>query len=200
MCVNTCLAYMGPFADLDICPMCLEPRYDQLILARPQIQALWRDLTSASNMRYHEERTQELIEELQLNDRALKSYDNFFAGSDYINAVAEGQIQSGDTVLMFSMDGAQLYEKKSSDCWIYIWVIFDLSPDKRYQKKHVLPDGIIPGPNKPKNIDSFIFPGLHHLSAIQREGLRIWDSSRNIIFTSKPFLALVEGRFGDQVD
>jgi hypothetical protein len=91
---------------------------------------------------------------------------------------------------MLSLDGAQLYEHKASDCWIYIWVIFDHAPDTRYKKKHVLPGGFIPGLNKPKNVDSYLFPGLHHLLALQCKGLRVWDASWNIVFVSKLLLGL----------
>jgi hypothetical protein len=89
---------------------------------------------------------------------------------------------------MFSINGAQLYESKQSDCWIYIWVLFDHSPDQHYHKKYILPGGIIPGPKKTKNLYSFMFPGLHHLCAIQAEGLAIWDGALNRLFTSNPFL------------
>ena len=92
--------------------------------------------------------------------------------------------------ICLSIDGAQLYAHKASDCWIYIWIIMDFAPDERYKKKHVLPGGFIPGPNKPKNLDSFLFPGLHHLHALQREGLRIWDSSEDRLLISNLFLAL----------
>ncbi|KIJ06354.1 hypothetical protein PAXINDRAFT_92119, partial [Paxillus involutus ATCC 200175] len=73
---------------------------------------------------------------------------------------------------------------------IAIWVIFDRSPETRYKKKYVLPGCIIPGPKKPKNLDSFLFPGFYHLAALQKEGLKIWDASRNTIYISHPFLAL----------
>ncbi|KAF8151585.1 hypothetical protein B0H34DRAFT_665133, partial [Crassisporium funariophilum] len=33
MCINTCIAYTGPFAELDTCFYCSEPRYDPAILA-----------------------------------------------------------------------------------------------------------------------------------------------------------------------
>lgn len=66
----------------------------------------------------------------------------------------------------------------------------DISPNERYKKKHVLPGGFIPGPNKPKNLDLFLFPGLHHLCALQREGLVIWDAAADRLFLSKLFLAL----------
>jgi hypothetical protein len=54
---------------------------------------------------------------------------------------------------MLSIDSAQLYAHKASDCWIYIWVIMDLSPDEHYKKRHILPGGFISGPNKPKIMD-----------------------------------------------
>jgi hypothetical protein len=93
-------------------------------------------------------------------------------------------------VLMLSIDGAQLYQSKQSDCWIYIWVVYDLAPDKRYKKKYVLPGGFIPGPNKPKNVDSFLFPGVYHAAALMKDGLCNWDAYQNRIFTSHPFIFL----------
>ena len=32
MCVNSCIAYTGPFTNLESCPMCSEPRYNNLCL------------------------------------------------------------------------------------------------------------------------------------------------------------------------
>jgi hypothetical protein len=91
---------------------------------------------------------------------------------------------------MLSINSAQLYESKQSDCLIYIWVVFNHHPEEHYKKKYVLPGGFIPGPNKPKNMDSFLFSGLYHLTAVQHEGLTIWDASQNHVFKSTPFLAL----------
>jgi hypothetical protein len=51
-------------------------------------------------------------------------------------------------------------------------------------------DSVIPGPNKPKNMDSFMFPSAHHLSALQKEGLHIWDASDLKVSTCRPFLLL----------
>ncbi|KAF9470601.1 hypothetical protein BDN70DRAFT_939565 [Pholiota conissans] len=187
-------------ADLEKCPICHEPKicpitkkpYQEFhtILLGPVLQALWRDPSSARRFDYRRKITQEIINELEENDGTLSSYDDFFHGSDYLENVKKGSINNNDIVLMLSIDGAQLYTHKASDCWIYIWVIMDLSPDERYKKRHVLPGGFIPGPNKPKNVDSFQFPGLHHLCSLQREGLRIWDASTNRLFLSKLFLAL----------
>jgi hypothetical protein len=200
MCKNSCVAFTGPFADLDKCPKCQTDKicpttkkpYQEFhtILIGPLLQALWRDPSSAQRFYYRRWKTWEIIAELQQNSGHLSSYDDFFYGSDYLENVKNGRIRDDDIVLMLSIDGAQLYAHKASDCWIYIWIIMDFSPDERYKKAHVLPGGFIPGPNKPKNMDSFLFPGLHHLCVLQKEGLVIWDAFKDRIFNSNPFLGL----------
>jgi hypothetical protein len=126
----------------------------------------------------------------QQNGRRTSPYRDFFDSIDYLEALKEGKITLDDMVLVFSIDGAQLYRNKASDCWIYIWVILDLPPELRYKKHHILPGGFISGPQKPKNTDSFIYSGLHHVAALQKEGLRIWDAKNLRVFVSRLFLAL----------
>ena len=200
MCVNGCIAYTGPFAKLEICTTCGQERYDtasskkvprkqfHTLPIAPQLQALWRTPEGAESMGYRMHCTEKIFSELRANGGKHKSFGDFFHGVDYLNAVSDGRIKSGDMVLMLSIDGAQLYRNKVSECWIYIWVIMDNSPDMRYKKKRVLPGAVIPC--KPKHSDSFIYPGLHHLAAIQTEGLKIWDAKQNVTFLSHPFLAL----------
>ncbi|KAL1739491.1 hypothetical protein HDZ31DRAFT_77554, partial [Schizophyllum fasciatum] len=206
MCVKSCVAFTGPFADLEHCPTCGQERYEKAkrgsknvprkqfstVLLGPQLQALWRSPESAKSLEYRRACTERVLAELDANggDR-VTPYSDLFHGSDYLDAVEAGHIREEDMVLMLSIDGAQLYRNKASDCWMYIWVIMDHSPDKRYKKRYVLPAGFIPGPHKPGNLDSYLFPALWHLSALQHEGLRIWDASRDACFRSYPFLALV---------
>ncbi|KDR79664.1 hypothetical protein GALMADRAFT_63042 [Galerina marginata CBS 339.88] len=202
MCINSCFGFTGPYSDKETCPVCGEPRYEDgdrklprkqfhTIPLAPQLQALWRSSESATRLKYRQEYTAKILQELNANSGTRTSpYRDFFDGMDYLQLHLDGKIASGDMILLLSMDGAQLYRNKASECWMYIWIILDHSPDVRYRKRHVLPGGFIPGPDKPKNLDSFMFPGLYHLSALQREGLRIWDASINEVFTSHPFLAL----------
>lgn len=209
MCPETCVAFTGPFADLDHCPICGSERYDPIKLqasggrtriARQkfitiplgtQLQALWRDPEHAQKMSYLSAKTERLLNELRANGGVFNEIDDFVMGTDYMHAVLRGDISKDDVVLMISMDGAQLYESKQSDCWIYIWVVMNHAPGDRYKKKYVLPGGFIPGPNKPKNVDSFIFPGMHHLAALQKEGLRIWDAHIDRTFLSYLYLIYV---------
>ncbi|KAG2337345.1 hypothetical protein BDR05DRAFT_978538 [Suillus weaverae] len=170
MCINLCTAFIGPYADYIYQIHEVQQSHQEsmgcfhTIPIGPQLQALWRNPEN--------------------------TYDNILTGSTYLNAVQDGYIKTEDMLLIISIDGAQLYESKSSDCWIYIWIIIEHFPDQCYKKKNVLPGTIILGPNKPKFIESFLFPGFHHLSALQHEGLTIWDASRDHTFISRLFLFL----------
>lgn len=201
MCVNSCMAFTGPNKDLTHCsePNCNQPRYLPNGAARqqfhtiplgPQLQALWRTEEGARNMRHRSERTAEILAEMEANGNSIPVLDDVYCGSDYIAAVRRGDITTDDMVLIFSIDGAQLYESKQSDCWIYIWIICDLSPELRYKKKYVLPGGFIPGPFKPKHPDSYLYTGLHHVSALQKEGLMVWDALEKRFFRSFIYLLL----------
>jgi hypothetical protein len=205
MCLNSCLAFTGPFMHLEQCPMCSRERFDpvQLELSNgnvkvpvqqfytlpvgPQIQALWCNPRTADYMQFHDLHTQHILDELSNNNGVIDVYDDLYHGSEYPPACLCGDIKSKDTVLICSMDGAQLYRDKDSDCWICIWINMNLKPDIRYKKVYVLPGCVVPGPNKPKNMDSFLFPGLHHVGAIQKEGLRIWNAADKWIYNSNIF-------------
>ncbi|RXW12478.1 hypothetical protein EST38_g13377 [Candolleomyces aberdarensis] len=65
----------------------------------------------------------------------------------------------------------------------------DLPPDIRYKKQYLIPGGVIPGPKKPKNFDSYMFPGLAHVNSMQKDGLKVWDALENRVFVSRPFEA-----------
>ena len=208
MCINSCIMYTSPFLNLEACSMCSEPRYDQFriwssrgkeriahqefhtIPVRPQLQVLYHELGSTAHSHYlHKERERVLLEINRMG--CLDRYSNVLHGSDIIEAFQDACIGEDDIVLMFLIDGMQLYAMKASACWIYIWVVLNLAPKRWYKKKHVLIGGFIPGPNNPKNLDSFLLPGLQHLVGLQKEGLRIWDAALERKIHSKVFLALL---------
>ena len=204
MCPNTCIAYTGPFYNLTICPKCEEPHYEatmpgrkqqskqqfHTILLGPQLQALWRSPETAKKMQHRSQETKKILEALERNGNNIDEWQDIYYGTAYLDAVHAGNIKDNDMVLLMSINGAQLCQSKQSDYCIYIWVILDLAPDLRYKEQHVFSGRFIPGSNKPKNVDSFIFPSLHHVAALMKEGLSIWDAARDLNFLSQPFLHL----------
>ncbi|KAI0349119.1 hypothetical protein OH77DRAFT_1507564 [Trametes cingulata] len=177
MCINSCVAFTGPFANLEQCPHCRQARYEsrndvqvprrtfQTFPVGPQIQAMYASPENAQLMRHRADRTREILRDLAQDPPVpLGDFDDLYKGDDYLAEVASGRIKENDTVLMFSLEGAQLYANKSSDCWFFIWVLFDLPPDLQYKKRYGLPGG--------------------------REGLQIWHASRQCEFQSEPDLIL----------
>jgi hypothetical protein len=209
MCINSCHAFTGPFAELEACSICSEPRYDAVqfgltgkkvprqqactIPLGPQIQALRRSPQGAGAMLYRDAKTREILEVLDLRPDDFV-YDDVFSGSDFLDLAEILELTSDDTTVSFSFDGAQLYQSKKSDTWIGIWIVNDYSPDSRYKKIRILPAFTVPGPNKPKNLDSYTFRSFHHVSALQREnneeGLRVWDGIKKQTVNSRVIVIL----------
>ena len=162
-----------PVLGSEECPNCGEPRYDQAKFIAseglvkeprkifttfpvgPQLQARWRSPETAERMRYRWRKTRELRQERAESGGFTGIYDDVLSGEAYLHAVENGSIRERDIVLMFSIDGAQLYRHKLSDCWIYVWILLDLAPDERYKIRNILPGGVIPGPNHSRHIESF---------------------------------------------
>jgi len=114
-------------------------------------------------------------------------YDDIFSGEHVLDFCET--LMEDDSTVIYSIDGTQLYQNKKSDTWITIWILMDYDPITRYKKIHFCPALIIPGPHKPKNLDSYTFQSFHHLSALQHEndsaGLPAWDVEKECVINSK---------------
>jgi hypothetical protein len=144
MCNRSCVAFMGPFSNLCACPLCSSDRYETITqgtkhvsvprkqaLTIPvglQIQAQYRSPKSAWNMGHRAHVMEPLLANLRTGG-SIETYDDVYTSSILIDAAMRGDLAPEDTVLMLSIDGAQLYKSKQSSCWIYIWVLLDLAPD-----------------------------------------------------------------------
>jgi hypothetical protein len=140
-------------------------------------------------MHYLECKLSENLETARLNGGTLPVYDDTTCSSDLLNAWRSGCFGKSDITLQLSIDGAQLCCDQASEAWIFIWIIHNLPPDMRYKKAFVIPGAIVPGPNKPGEIDSFLFPSIYHIAALQHEGLKVYDSFLNtVVLDSTPMI------------
>ncbi|KAI9433272.1 hypothetical protein H4582DRAFT_1769973, partial [Lactarius indigo] len=107
MCINSCIAFTGPFSELESCPMCSEVRYDQFRLEassgtekipwqefhtipiRPQLQALYRDPESARRAHYLCEERSRVLTEIDQRG-SLEGYSDVLHSSDIIKAFQDG--------------------------------------------------------------------------------------------------------------
>ncbi|KAF8521034.1 hypothetical protein JB92DRAFT_2785931, partial [Gautieria morchelliformis] len=139
------MAFNGPLAHLQACPYCGTNRYDEPEFERsngmtwkpvltfhtiplgPQLQALWRNPETARLMKHRREKTRDILRQLARDGTSIGTYDDLYHGSDYLNAVIREDLKDINIAVMLSIDRAQLYQDKESDCWMYIWIILDLA-------------------------------------------------------------------------
>ena len=158
------------------------------ILIAPRIQAHSHSPECATEMMYRCKRTEEILAQLLGNNGLVSTYDDLFHGSEYLEACIWGDIKPDDTFIIRSIERAQLYQHKPSDCWIYIRILTELGPHLCYKRIHVLPGGFIPGSNNRKLIEFFWVLGFHHIAALQKEGLPISNVLIDSVVTSHIFL------------
>jgi hypothetical protein len=188
MCPGSCVAYTGPYSDLDACdcPSCSTPRFlpdtrtpqkrFTTVPIGPVIQAFYGSRDVADMMHYLERRLATNSEQIRLNSGYLDKYDDTSCGKELIDAWNKGTFQKSDIALQLSIDGAQLRPDQPSEAWVFIWIIHNLPPQFRYKKCFFIPGAIVPGPKKLEEIDSFLFPSLSHVAALQCEGLKAYDA------------------------
>ena len=205
MCNESCAGFTGPFKDLRSCPECGAPQPNQeeptddkippkaftTFPVGPQLQARWNNFETAKKMLDSWDNTEDIRHQWEASGISPEILDDILSGGAYLDAVKNTPINKHDPVLVLSIDGAQLYRNKKSNCWMYIWILLNLGPDERYKIRSILPGGIIPGPKHPKNLDSFLLPGLAHVAALQKEGLPVWDAYNHIRVVCFIYLFLV---------
>ncbi|OSC96709.1 hypothetical protein PYCCODRAFT_1462331 [Trametes coccinea BRFM310] len=204
MCVNSCIGYTGPYSTLDHCPKCGQERYCPIklrvgktvarqtftsMLPSTQIQAFFASEDVASEMGWFFDTAERIIGSTPAGSTSLKEFQDIASSSELLSRVADGSIKRHDAVLMFSIDGAQLYQNKQLDCWMSLWLLCNIRPDQRYKKPYMLPGVIIPGPNHPQDLDSFLFPSFHNLAAVMRKGLLVYHATLRQQLVSDVFFA-----------
>ena len=65
--------------------------------------------------------------------------------------------------LSFATDGFTPFKNQKQTVWILLIFNYNLPPDECFQRDNILCAGIIPGPNKPWDTDSFILPLVDEL-------------------------------------
>ena len=124
MCSDSCVAFTGPFANLEHCPICRTSHLDLNCLRAsngrvkvaakrfttipigPQLQVQYCDPQSAQDMRYLHQRTQEVLANICCTGEIPNVIDDLAMGFDYLGPVLDGHIKENNIVLMVSIDGA----------------------------------------------------------------------------------------------
>jgi len=69
--------------------------------------------------------------------------------------------------LTASLDGYQIFKQKTDDCWILLFINANLRPEDRVKKNNLLIGALIPGPNAPSDLNSFLQPVIDELRKLE---------------------------------
>lgn len=205
-CINSCICYTGPYEKLTSClnRKCGASRYDsagkpkrqfRYLPLIPRLRALMANKKQAESMRY---RAFEHIHE----DGKIK---DVFDSTHYRNlcktfvTVNEDQLpfwffsDPRDIALGLSTDGFCPFKKRKQTAWPIILFNYNLPPEVRFHKKNIITIGVIPGPKKPWDADSYLWPLVAELIQLMI-GVTAYDPITQALFLLHAYLILV---FGD---
>lgn len=98
-----------------------------------------------------------------------------------------------DIALGLSTDGFAPFKRRKKTAWPLIIFNYNLPPEIRFHINNILALGVIPGPKKPIDSDSFLWPLLLELFRLAN-GTRAFDILTSKLFSLRAYLILV---FGD---
>ncbi|KAJ2926572.1 hypothetical protein H1R20_g10498, partial [Candolleomyces eurysporus] len=172
-CINSCLCYVGPNAELQSCRFCGEPRFNPSGKPRkrfnyvplvPCLSALYQSPKMIEKMAYqHRHQSQDGV------------FEDVFDGEIYKclwgTKVTVGDIEQDhvffqdetDIALGFATDGFAPFKNRKQTCWPILVYNYNLPPDIRFHHEHLICVGVIPSPKKPKDMDSFLWPFIFKL-------------------------------------
>ncbi|KAE8185538.1 hypothetical protein CF336_g7362 [Tilletia laevis] len=197
MCVNSCIAYIGPNAGLDRCPhvrdgeICGEPRFDQN--GKPRRKYITLPILPRIRAKFKSGMTS-----TYLHERGQESRDTFGTAQHVFQDWPDGEIHQHFLrnglfddprydLLMLSTDGAQMLNKADSDGWIVLLISLNSPLSSRFKRSDTFVSTIIPGPKSPGDIDSFLWPIMQELARAAL-GYWVWDEEKREWFLWRAWL------------
>jgi hypothetical protein len=201
-CPNSCCCFVGPHALLDKCPYCNAARYSVEQRARksfvyvplaPRLVALYRNVDLATKMEYRSQCVP-----------STQGISDIFDGSVYRNLTKKHVVVDGrvlpytyfsdprDIALGLATDGFAPFRRRKATTWPLIVYNYNLPPEIRFRKEYILCIGVVPGPKKPKDMDSFLYPLVEELLQMA-VGIRAFDVLQSSLFALHAYLIVVSG-------
>jgi hypothetical protein len=203
-CPSSCICYTGPYETLLKCPKCNTNRYKadgttpqayfQFLPIIPRLRAMVSNSPYARKMQY---RASHQLDPTKVTD--------IFDGAHY-SLLRESFVTVGgeelpnwffsdprDIALGLSTDGFGPFKHRTKTAWPIILFNYNLPPEERFLKKNIISVGVIPGPKKPGDLDSFLWPLVQELLQLEL-GVSAFDAITVTVFLLRAYLIVV---FGD---
>jgi hypothetical protein len=171
MCENSCICYTEDYESNQVCPYCSSTRFDAkgkakkvmpYLSIKDRLKIQFKDKNRAKELLYRHE----YIMNKEQNDD--DDFDDIFDGSIYKELMEENLfIDKRDIAFTASCDGYQIFRQKTDDCWLFLMINNNLDPSLRVKKENLLIPFLIPGPNQPKDFNTFLRPFIDEMKELE---------------------------------
>ncbi|KAK0527858.1 hypothetical protein OC842_004734 [Tilletia horrida] len=196
VCVNSCRAFTGNHEDEDVtdCDICHEPRFDaqgkprQSYVTLPFLPRIRAAFATATASDYLHTCTESAKQTWETDEHRFRDWAD---GEQHQHLLAHGFFSDPrHDAFMLSLDSTKLVDSKDSDCWVVLLSSMSTPPERRFRRDHTFVVAIIPGPNQPVDIDSFLLPIMAEFARASL-GFWIWDGAKGEWFLWKAWLVAV---------
>ncbi|QRV97963.1 Transposase family Tnp2 protein [Ceratobasidium sp. AG-Ba] len=208
-CVNSCIAYTGPYKNRIECPRCGAFRYKRDEWSptgvRPRRRFLYIPLIPRLVNMYRDPTTARLLGYRARRRPRPQSLSDIFDGQYYAQLMQRRVKLRGrpldhryfssptDIALGLSTDGFGPFRTCEQSCWPLVIFNYNLDPTIRHRLENLLCLGVIPGPNEPQELDTFLEPLVDELEQLAR-GVAAFDGEHMRPFCLHAYLIAC---FGD---
>ncbi|CCO36722.1 hypothetical protein RSOLAG1IB_12254 [Rhizoctonia solani AG-1 IB] len=207
-CINVCHAFNGQYTEETQCSTCGAPRFDnkgkprrvfEYLPTTPRFQGFFNNPEMVRKMEFRANYVQE-----------KGAMDEIFDGTRYKELcktpiVVNGEPQDvcyfdkktgrRDIAYAVMLDGVNIMDNAASghsSCWPIMAQNLNLPPSERAKLRNLIPLGIIPGPNQPKDFNSFLLPFVEE-TIEQARGVRTFDITTGRHFTLRAHPLIISG-------
>lgn len=191
-CRNSCISY-ALYPDKDECYKCGESRWkDDSVPKKKREPAkthlyfpirhrllLWFTSTYMSRL-LTTYRRKAVAASLTKDDKRGRRYVDVWSGNIYKELRKKGKF-ADDREIGFAcgFDGTKAFKaRRGRFVWPIILTCMNLPPEIRFKRKNVLVVGFIPGPNQPRDVDSFLSPLVDEMGKLSTDGIaNVWDAA-----------------------
>ncbi|KAE8243535.1 hypothetical protein A4X06_0g6251 [Tilletia controversa] len=201
MCPQSCMAFVGPHAHLRRCntirdgQRCGAERYNSNNKAKrtfttipilPRARAKWAAGTGSI---YAQERATQAEQNLRPGVADPRHVFLDFGDGAVMNLLRERGVllRDGEEAYMLSVDGAQMVDRKESNGWIVLFSCLNTRPSTRFRRQGTFVASVIPGPQNPVNVGSFLYPIMQEFAKASK-GHWLWDGNERQRFLWKAYL------------
>ena len=193
-CYNSCIAFTGKYADDDKCPYCKEMR----LTSRARKRFMYVPLLDRLRLQYQNASRAQVLSNYRHSfteeDSQIKSRDVF--DGDLYHGFHRNELglfrDRRDIALHMSLDGVQVTTLGHHEVTPVILINLNLPPEERYKVDNILASMVIPGPQKPKELDTFLKPLVEELKQLDR-GVEAYDANTDCTFDLKAWVMMVTG-------